>query len=54
MKSLSRRTTGELINRVSGDTTKLQDFIVDYGKDAIVYSCSTLILLVVMLKSQRS
>ena len=49
MKSLSRRTTGELINRVSGDTTKLQDFIVDYGKDAIVYSCSTLILLVVML-----
>lgn len=49
MQSLSRRTTGELINRVSGDTGKLQDFIVDYGKDAIVYSCSTLILLAVML-----
>lgn len=49
MQALSRRTAGELINRVTGDTRKLEGFIVDYGKDAIVYSCSSVILIVLLL-----
>lgn len=48
MRSLSKRTAGELINRVTGDTRKLESFIVDYGKDALVSICSTIIVAVLM------
>lgn len=36
MGSISKRTAGELINRVSGDVSKLEEFITANGKDAIV------------------
>ncbi|MGN0633949.1 MAG: ABC transporter ATP-binding protein [Oscillospiraceae bacterium] len=36
MGSISKRTAGELINRVSSDAAKLEDFITANGKDAIV------------------
>ena len=48
MRALSKRTAGELINRVTGDTRKLEGFIVDYGKDALVSACSTLIVAILM------
>lgn len=44
MSSISRRTAGELINRVSGDVSKLEQFITANGKDAIVKIISLLII----------
>ena len=44
MNSLSKRTAGELINRVSGDAAKLEEFITANGKDAIVKLLSLLII----------
>ncbi len=42
--SLSKRTAGELINRVSGDAAKLEEFITANGKDAIVKLLSLFII----------
>ena len=44
MSSLSKRTAGELINRVSGDAAKLEEFITANGKDAIVKLLSLMII----------
>jgi len=49
MSSISKRTAGELINRVSRDTSKLQDFIVANGKDAVVQIFSLILLSVVLI-----
>ncbi len=48
MKSIAKRSAGELINRISNDAMKLQDFITANGKDAIV-KCFSLIILTVIL-----
>ena len=48
MNSLSRRTTGELINRVTGDTQRIQNFIVDYGRDFIIQTCGMIVVLVLL------
>lgn len=44
MSSISKRTAGELINRVSSDAAKLEDFITANGKDAIVKILSLFII----------
>ncbi|MBR1863373.1 MAG: ABC transporter ATP-binding protein [Ruminococcus sp.] len=44
MGMVSKRTAGELINRVSGDAAKLEEFITANGKDAIVKILSLLII----------
>lgn len=44
MKSISKRTAGELINRVSSDAAKIEDFITANGKDAIVKLLSLIII----------
>ena len=44
MNSISKRTAGELINRVSSDAAKLEDFITANGKDAIVKILSLVII----------
>lgn len=44
MSSISRRTAGELINRVSGDAAKLEDFLAANGKDAVVKMLSLIII----------
>ncbi len=46
--SLSKRTAGELINRVSGDAAKLEEFITANGKDAIVKILSLMIISVLL------
>lgn len=48
MKAISKRSAGELINRVSNDAMKLQDFITANGKDAIVKCFSLVILMIVI------
>lgn len=44
MNALSKRTAGEMINRVTNDAAKLEDFITANGKDAIVKILSLLII----------
>ena len=44
MSSISKRTAGALINRVSSDAAKLEDFITANGKDAIVKILSLIII----------
>lgn len=44
MGSISKRTAGELISRVSSDAAKLEEFITANGKDAIVKIFSLLII----------
>ncbi len=44
MSSISRRTAGEMINRISNDAAKLEDFITANGKDAIVRILSVVLL----------
>lgn len=48
MSSISHRTAGELINRVSGDAAKLEDFITANGKDAVVKVLSLIIICVLL------
>lgn len=48
MSSISKKTAGELISRVSNDANKLQSFITDNGKYAIVKIMS-LVIITVML-----
>ena len=48
MNAVSKRTAGELINRVSNDAAKLEDFVTANGKDAIVKLLSLLIIGVIL------
>ena len=48
MSSISKKTAGELINRVSNDANKLQSFITDNGKNAIVRIMSLIIIAVIL------
>ncbi len=49
MSSISKRTAGELINRVSIDAMKLQEFIAYYGRDAIVNTFSFIIIAIMLI-----
>ncbi|MFT3951020.1 MAG: ABC transporter ATP-binding protein [Oscillospiraceae bacterium] len=44
MTSVSKRTAGELISRVTNDATKLENFVVQNGKDATVKVLSLFII----------
>ncbi len=48
MSSISKKTAGELINRVSNDANKLQSFITDNGKNAIVRIMSLIIIAIIL------
>ncbi|MBR1724917.1 MAG: ABC transporter ATP-binding protein, partial [Ruminococcus sp.] len=48
MNAVSKRTAGELINRVSNDAAKLEDFVTANGKDAIVKLLSLIIIGVIL------
>ena len=48
MKAISRRTTGELIRRVSEDARVVQQFVTDNGKEMILHAISLVALLVIM------
>lgn len=48
MSSISKKTAGELISRVSNDANKIQSFITDYGKDAIIRILSLIIVSVII------
>ena len=48
MSSISKKTAGELINRVSNDANKLQSFITDNGKHAIVRIMSLIIIAIIL------
>lgn len=52
MKSLSKRTAGELISRVSSDAAKLEDFVVANGKDLIVKTLQLVIITVMLFNLQ--
>ena len=49
MKSITKRPSGEQIKRISSDTEKIQEFVANYGKEAVVRLLSTLVILIVML-----
>ncbi len=48
MSNVSRRTPGELINRVSSDAGVVQDFITRQGKDMILQTVSLIALVIIM------
>lgn len=48
MSSVSKRTPGDLINRVNRDAARLQDFITANGKEAIVRIFNVIILTVLL------
>lgn len=48
MTSISKKTAGELISRVSNDANKLQSFITDNGKNAIVRILSLIIVTIIL------
>ncbi|MCH5199678.1 MAG: ABC transporter ATP-binding protein [Oscillospiraceae bacterium] len=48
MKAISRRTTGELIRRVSEDARTVQQFVTDNGKEMILHAISLIALLIIM------
>ncbi|MGI6196874.1 MAG: ABC transporter ATP-binding protein [Eubacteriales bacterium] len=48
MSNVSRRTPGELINRVSSDAGVVQDFITRQGKDMILQTAALIALTVIM------
>ncbi len=48
MSSISKKTAGELINRVSNDANKIQSFLTDNGKNAIVRILTLVITSVIM------
>ena len=48
MSSISKKTEGDLINRVSNDANKLQSFITDNGKNAIVRVFSLVIVSIIL------
>lgn len=48
MSSISKKTAGELIKRISNDAAKLEDFVTANGKDAIVKILSLVIIMVLL------
>lgn len=48
MSSISKKTAGDLINRVSSDANKLQSFLTDNGKNAVVRIFSLIIVMIIM------
>ena len=48
MASISKKTAGDLINRVSNDANKLQSFMTDNGKNAVVRLLSLVIVTVIV------
>ena len=48
MSSISKKTAGDLISRVSNDANKLQSFLTDNGKSAVVRIFSLIIVTVIM------
>ncbi len=48
MSSISKKTAGDLINRVSNDANKLQSFLTDNGKNAVVRIFSLIIVAIIM------
>ena len=48
MNSISKKTAGDLINRVSNDANKLQSFLTDNGKNAVVRILSLIIVMVII------
>ncbi len=48
MSSISKKTAGEIISRVSNDVNKLQTFITDYGKQVLVKVLSLIIVTVLL------
>ncbi len=48
MSNISRRTPGELINRVSNDANVLQDFVTRQGKDMIFQTVALIALVIIM------
>lgn len=47
--SINRRTAGELINRVSSDAARIQDFVTREGKEMIFQTLSLISLVIIML-----
>lgn len=48
MSSISKKTAGDLINRVSNDANKLQSFMTDNGKNAVVRLLSLTIVTIIL------
>lgn len=48
MSSISKRTAGELISRISNDAAKIEEFVTANGKDAIVKLMSFIMICVLM------
>lgn len=48
MSSISKKTAGEMIKRISNDAAKLEDFVTANGKDAIVKILSLVIIVVLL------
>lgn len=48
MNSVSKRTAGELINRISADAATLQDFVTKEGKDMIFQVMALVALIIIM------
>lgn len=48
MSNVSRRTPGELINRVSSDAGVIQDFVTRQGKDMILQTAALIALTIIM------
>ena len=51
MKAISRRTTGELIRRVSEDARTVQQFVTDNGKEMILHTVTMIVLVIIMFIS---
>lgn len=49
LKDVSNRTIGELMNRMSSDTEKIQNFISEYGRDAIIRVFSLIVLSTILI-----
>lgn len=51
MRSISRRTAGEIIRRVSEDSRTVQQFVTDNGKEMILHTISLFALVIIMFVS---
>ncbi|MEG0228981.1 MAG: ABC transporter transmembrane domain-containing protein, partial [Oscillospiraceae bacterium] len=49
MSSISKKTAGELINRINTDTAKIQDFISDFGPEMILRIISFIVLFIIIV-----
>ncbi|MEG0579720.1 MAG: ABC transporter transmembrane domain-containing protein, partial [Niameybacter sp.] len=48
LSTVSKRTPGELMNRINSDTEKIQEFISNYGRDAINRIFSLIVLTILL------